>query len=77
MITSLFKLHFYQEAEAGIEVANSTTDSGVSDLPITDSGNEESQGPKEKAPVRFGWVTGVMVSKAFVFKHTVHTDCKT
>ncbi|XP_070710370.1 solute carrier family 12 member 3-like [Pempheris klunzingeri] len=30
-------------------------------LPVTDGGNEESQARKEKAPVRFGWVTGVMV----------------
>ncbi|XP_070785891.1 solute carrier family 12 member 10, tandem duplicate 1 [Enoplosus armatus] len=44
-----------------VEVANTTTDSGVSSLPVTDSGNEESQAPQEKAPVRFGWVTGVMV----------------
>uniref|UniRef100_A0A7N6FFW6 Solute carrier family 12 member 10, tandem duplicate 1 n=1 Tax=Anabas testudineus TaxID=64144 RepID=A0A7N6FFW6_ANATE len=33
----------------------------ISSLPTTDSGNEESQSPKEKAPVRFGWVTGVMI----------------
>ncbi|KAM7366435.1 hypothetical protein PAMP_015873 [Pampus punctatissimus] len=50
------------EVEAGMEVANTTTDSGVSDLPVTDSENDESQAaPNEKAPVRFGWVTGVMV----------------
>uniref|UniRef100_A0A7N6B544 Solute carrier family 12 member 10, tandem duplicate 1 n=1 Tax=Anabas testudineus TaxID=64144 RepID=A0A7N6B544_ANATE len=49
------------EVKAGIEVPNTTTDSGVSSLPTTDSGNEESQSPKEKAPVRFGWVTGVMI----------------
>lgn len=48
---------------------NTTTDSGVSSLPTTDSGNEESQSPKEKAPVRFGWVTGVMVSSEVKFVH--------
>lgn len=56
----LWILHFNQEAEAGIEVPNTTSDLGVSSLP-TDSGKEEPQSPKEKAPVRFGWVTGVMV----------------
>uniref|UniRef100_A0A3Q3KKP3 Uncharacterized protein n=1 Tax=Monopterus albus TaxID=43700 RepID=A0A3Q3KKP3_MONAL len=35
--------------------------SSVSSLPVTDSGNGESKGPQEKAPVRFGWVTGVMI----------------
>lgn len=65
-------LHFYQEAEAGIEVPNTTTESGVSSLPTTDSGTEEPQGPKEKAPVRFGWVTGVMVSEVCVFEPTEH-----
>uniref|UniRef100_A0A3B5BID7 Solute carrier family 12 member 3-like n=1 Tax=Stegastes partitus TaxID=144197 RepID=A0A3B5BID7_9TELE len=41
---------------------NPTSDSGVSSLPATDSENEESQDPvRGKAPVRFGWVTGVMV----------------
>ena len=44
-----------------MEVANTTTDS-VSSLLGDDGGNEESQGPQEKAPARFGWVTGVMVS---------------
>uniref|UniRef100_A0A8C4DXW9 Solute carrier family 12 member 10, tandem duplicate 1 n=1 Tax=Dicentrarchus labrax TaxID=13489 RepID=A0A8C4DXW9_DICLA len=39
----------------------STTDSGVNSLPTTDNGNEESQGPQEKAPTRFGWIIGVMV----------------
>eukprot|EP00064_Thunnus_orientalis_P016504 superscaffoldBa00003288_g16570 len=52
----------FEEVEAGMEVTNSTTDSGVSTLPVTDSGDEESQAPpNEKGPVRFGWVTGVMV----------------
>ncbi|XP_071315881.1 solute carrier family 12 member 3-like [Trachinotus anak] len=49
----------FDEAEAGMEVTKTTTDS-VSSL-VTDSGHEESQGPQEKAPVRFGWVTGVMM----------------
>ncbi|XP_042257167.1 solute carrier family 12 member 10, tandem duplicate 1 [Thunnus maccoyii] len=52
----------FEEVEAGMEVTNSTTDSGVSTLPVTDNGDEESQAPpNEKGPVRFGWVTGVMV----------------
>ncbi len=51
---------FSQDAE----VADSTTDSGVS-IPATDGGNEESQAPQQKAPVRFGWLTGVMVGEAF------------
>lgn len=58
-----------------VEVGNTTADSGVSSLPVTDNGNEESQGPQEKAPVRFGWVTGVMVSKACVYM-SVNMDCK-
>ncbi|XP_044040838.1 solute carrier family 12 member 3-like [Siniperca chuatsi] len=44
-----------------IDVANTTTDPRVSSLSVSDSGNEESQAPQEKAPVRFGWVIGVMV----------------
>ncbi|XP_028261586.1 solute carrier family 12 member 10, tandem duplicate 1 isoform X2 [Parambassis ranga] len=51
----------FEEVEVGMEAANTTTDSGVSSLPATDNENEEPQGSKEKAPVRFGWVTGVMV----------------
>lgn len=58
----LFKLYFSQEVEAGSEVANTTMDS-VSSLIINDSEYEESQGRQEKAPVRFGWVSGVMVSE--------------
>lgn len=63
---NLLSLCFPQEVEVGMEAANTTTDSGVSSLPATDNENEESQGQKEKAPVRFGWVTGVMVRKASV-----------
>ncbi|XP_075948583.1 solute carrier family 12 member 10, tandem duplicate 1 isoform X1 [Anarhichas minor] len=44
------------ESEADIEVPN--IDSGVGSAP--DGGNEESPA-KGKGPVRFGWVTGVMV----------------
>lgn len=68
---SLCKMYFSQE----VEVGNTTADSGVSSLPVTDSGSEESQAPQEKAPVRFGWVTGVMVSKACVYL-SVNTVCK-
>lgn len=54
--------------EAGTDVTTTTTDSGVSSLTVTDNGNEESQAPpNEKAPVRFGWVTGVMVSEGCVY----------
>ncbi|XP_017296330.1 solute carrier family 12 member 3-like isoform X2 [Kryptolebias marmoratus] len=35
--------------------------SDLSSLPTPDLGNEESQDPPEKAPVRFGWIVGVMV----------------
>lgn len=55
-------MDFSQDVESDLEV---NTDSGVSSLP--DSGNEESQADQEKAPVRFGWVTGVMVSKTCVY----------
>ncbi|XP_047437088.1 solute carrier family 12 member 10, tandem duplicate 1 [Mugil cephalus] len=51
----------FDEVEVGMEAANSTTDSGVSSLPVTDSGNEDPQDPTAKAPVRFGWIIGVMV----------------
>nr|XP_020443852.1 solute carrier family 12 member 3-like [Monopterus albus] len=47
-----------KEVEAGMEMANVASDSGVSSLPVTDSGSEESKGPKEKAPVKLGWVIG-------------------
>lgn len=50
-----------------------TTDSGDCSLPVTDTVNEEPQAKDDKAPVRFGWVTGVMVSKAFFFVF----ECKT
>ncbi|XP_062300545.1 solute carrier family 12 member 3-like [Scomber scombrus] len=44
------------------DVVNTTTDSEVNGLPVTDTGNEESQtAPNKKDPVRFGWVIGVMV----------------
>lgn len=61
-----------------VEVASTTTDSGVSAVPAADGGNEESQAPKTKAPVRFGWVIGVMVSEStdrfiHVFISTVST----
>ncbi|XP_055359624.1 solute carrier family 12 member 3-like [Betta splendens] len=51
----------FEEAEPGIEVPDSTTDSRLSVLSTTDSGNEEPPAAKAKAPVRFGWVTGVMI----------------
>ncbi|XP_029310758.1 solute carrier family 12 member 3-like isoform X2 [Cottoperca gobio] len=54
---SLEALRSAFKVEAGTEVT--TSDSGINSLP--DSGNEESQAPQEKSPVRFGWVTGVMV----------------
>uniref|UniRef100_A0A667WQJ1 Solute carrier family 12 member 10, tandem duplicate 1 n=1 Tax=Myripristis murdjan TaxID=586833 RepID=A0A667WQJ1_9TELE len=48
----------FDDAESG----NHTDDSGVSGVEVTDSGHDESQSPKEeKGPVRFGWVTGVMM----------------
>uniref|UniRef100_UPI003AAD9EF8 solute carrier family 12 member 3-like n=1 Tax=Centroberyx gerrardi TaxID=166262 RepID=UPI003AAD9EF8 len=48
----------FDDAESG----NHTDESGVSSLAVIDGGNEESPGPQvEKAPVRFGWVTGVMM----------------
>ncbi|XP_039677435.1 solute carrier family 12 member 3-like [Perca fluviatilis] len=47
----------FQEKEAGVKIP--TTDSGGSSLP--DSGTEESKAPQEKAPVRFGWIIGVMM----------------
>ncbi|XP_045919774.1 solute carrier family 12 member 3-like [Micropterus dolomieu] len=44
-----------------LDVAHTTTVAGVTTLSVTDSDKEESQTPQEKAPVRFGWVTGVMI----------------
>ncbi|XP_030286330.1 solute carrier family 12 member 10, tandem duplicate 1 [Sparus aurata] len=44
-----------------VEMERTTTDSGGCSLPVTDSVNEEPQAKEEKAPVRFGWVIGVMV----------------
>uniref|UniRef100_A0AAQ5XL88 Solute carrier family 12 member 10, tandem duplicate 1 n=1 Tax=Amphiprion ocellaris TaxID=80972 RepID=A0AAQ5XL88_AMPOC len=46
----------FEEVEAGVDSTNPTSDSGVSN-----SENEESPDPPGKGPVRFGWVTGVMV----------------
>ncbi|XP_013879271.1 solute carrier family 12 member 3 [Austrofundulus limnaeus] len=43
-----------------VEVDGGAT-SGSSSLPAPDLGNEEAEGPPEKAPVRFGWIVGVMV----------------
>uniref|UniRef100_A0A7N8XEW3 Solute carrier family 12 member 10, tandem duplicate 1 n=1 Tax=Mastacembelus armatus TaxID=205130 RepID=A0A7N8XEW3_9TELE len=61
MFPSLLELQHFQEAEAGMEVPDTTTDSGDSTVPITDSGNEDSKSPKKKAPVRLGWVVGVKI----------------
>lgn len=49
---------FLQEVEVRMDGIN------PSDLPGPDVGNEESQDPQGKAPVRFGWIVGVMVSKS-------------
>ncbi|KAM4714893.1 solute carrier family 12 member 3-like [Anableps anableps] len=48
----------FEVVEIGMDGA-STSDSGS--LPAPDMGNEESEDPQEKAPVRFGWIIGVMV----------------
>ena len=55
-------MYFSQEVQAGVEAT--TTDSGVGSLP--GNGNEESQTPQEKAPVRFGWMLGVMVLLLYI-----------
>ncbi|XP_035849540.1 solute carrier family 12 member 3-like [Sander lucioperca] len=47
----------FKEAEVGVEVP--TTDSG--DISLPDSGTEELKAPQEKAPVRFGWILGVLI----------------
>lgn len=47
-------------------MAHTTTVAGVTTLSVTDSDKEESQTPQEKAPVRFGWVTGVMVRDSYI-----------
>ncbi|KAK5875687.1 hypothetical protein CesoFtcFv8_026739 [Champsocephalus esox] len=47
----------FEEVQAGVEAT--TTDSEVGSLP--GNGNEESQTPQENAPVRFGWMLGVMI----------------
>ncbi|XP_014834446.1 PREDICTED: solute carrier family 12 member 3-like [Poecilia mexicana] len=48
----------FEVVEIGMD-GTSTSDSGS--LPAPDMGNEESEDPQEKAPVRFGWIVGVMV----------------
>ncbi|XP_015256756.1 PREDICTED: solute carrier family 12 member 3-like [Cyprinodon variegatus] len=48
----------FEVVEIGMDGA-STSDSGS--LPGPDMGNEDSQDPNIKAPVRFGWIVGVMV----------------
>uniref|UniRef100_A0A672IE38 Amino acid permease/ SLC12A domain-containing protein n=1 Tax=Salarias fasciatus TaxID=181472 RepID=A0A672IE38_SALFA len=45
-----------EEVEVGTDAANN-----VDGLSVADGATEESPGPREKAPVRFGWVTGVMI----------------
>lgn len=50
-----------------MEVGNTTTDQEVSNMPVTDGENEDSWGPQEKASARFGWVVGVMLSKALMY----------
>uniref|UniRef100_A0A665WRZ2 Solute carrier family 12 member 3-like n=1 Tax=Echeneis naucrates TaxID=173247 RepID=A0A665WRZ2_ECHNA len=45
--------------EPGLEGTQTTTGS-VSSL-VTEEGHEEEPSPQQKAPVRFGWVTGVMI----------------
>ncbi|XP_033961977.1 solute carrier family 12 member 3-like [Pseudochaenichthys georgianus] len=54
---SLVALRSAFEVQAGVEAT--TTDSEVGSLP--GNGNEESQTPQENAPVRFGWMLGVMI----------------
>jgi len=41
-----------------------TTNTDSGSLHGPDIGNEESQDSQKKAPVRFGWMIGVMVSRA-------------
>uniref|UniRef100_A0A087XWJ0 Solute carrier family 12 member 10, tandem duplicate 1 n=1 Tax=Poecilia formosa TaxID=48698 RepID=A0A087XWJ0_POEFO len=48
----------FEVVEIGMD-GTSTSDSGS--LPAPDMGNEGSEDPQEKAPVRFGWIVGVMV----------------
>lgn len=69
LIVSLcLKCFILQDSESDLEVVNTTADSGVSDLPVVDSTTEEPQAkPNTKGPVRFGWVTGVMVSGGCVY----------
>uniref|UniRef100_A0A3B4WYN6 Solute carrier family 12 member 10, tandem duplicate 1 n=1 Tax=Seriola lalandi dorsalis TaxID=1841481 RepID=A0A3B4WYN6_SERLL len=43
------------------DVRFSTSGNHISQQLVNIIGHEESQGPQEKAPVRFGWVTGVMM----------------
>uniref|UniRef100_A0A665WTL4 Solute carrier family 12 member 3-like n=1 Tax=Echeneis naucrates TaxID=173247 RepID=A0A665WTL4_ECHNA len=49
----------FDEVEPGLEGTQTTTGS-VSSL-VTEEGHEEEPSPQQKAPVRFGWVTGVMI----------------
>lgn len=44
-----------------------TSDERISNMP--DGENEESQGPSEESPVRFGWIYGVKVNKDSVHLH--------
>lgn len=57
--TMYYFLYYFQEVEGG----NTNTDPGACEISATDAGSEEAQGSEEKAPARFGWVVGVMVSK--------------
>lgn len=54
-----YTMYYFQEVEGG----NTNTDPGACEISATDAGSEEAQGSEEKAPARFGWVVGVMVSK--------------
>nr|XP_046237206.1 solute carrier family 12 member 3-like [Scatophagus argus] len=54
-------LEALRKAFEDVEVTSAATDSGGIILPASDSGNEQSEAETEKAPVRFGWIIGVMV----------------
>uniref|UniRef100_A0A671UHN1 Solute carrier family 12 member 10, tandem duplicate 1 n=1 Tax=Sparus aurata TaxID=8175 RepID=A0A671UHN1_SPAAU len=52
--------HHRMKSRPSLEALRRASDVSCS-LPVTDSVNEEPQAKEEKAPVRFGWVIGVMV----------------
>lgn len=50
---------FCQDVEVSVDGESTLGPIGI---PVPENENEDSKDPNEKAPVRFGWIIGVMVS---------------